>query len=217
VSSRFRDQISKVKEKEAYISYELYRLLRNAISGGLVYEDSKCEFKEVIPEFPVDDKRADLVVFATRYSRYPQPFLVIEVKVRAYARPGPSMAKAVKRARTYAVNLGETITPFFAVYDGWELIVFRNISPYLIGVYGAIKDEYQARNFLLGLEEFSYKNKREILGRLPKHADPNFLIKRVLPSVARELAKNPSEAEKFMKSWIQLIQNHSARSEFVTN
>jgi len=201
----FKEQIKKVKKREAYISYELYRLLRNVITRGLVYEDSRCEFKEVLPEFPVGDKRADLVVFATKYSRAPQPFLVIEVKVRAYARPGPSMAKAVKRARTYAVNLGATLTPFFAVYDGWELMVFRDIPPYLIGVYGAIKDEYQARDFLLGLEEFSYKGERELLDRLPKHADPDFLIKRILPSIARELARDPSEAERFMKSWLQLI------------
>ncbi|RLI99120.1 MAG: hypothetical protein DRP00_00130 [Candidatus Aenigmatarchaeota archaeon] len=205
MGSSFKEQIRKVKEREAYISYELYRLLRNAIIRRLVYEDSRCEFKEVLPEFPVGDKRADLVVFATRYGGATQPFLVIEVKVRAYARPGPSMAKAVKRARTYAVNLGATPTPFFAVYDGWELMVFRNISPYLIGVYGAIKDEYQARNLLLGLEEFSYKGEREILDKLPKHADPDFLIKRILPFIARELARDPSEAERFRKSWLQLI------------
>jgi len=127
----FEDQVKKVKEREAYISYELYRLLKNAVSKGLVYEDSKCEFK-VVPEFPLDEKRADLVVFAARYGESTQPFLVIEVKVRAYGRPGLSMAKAVKRALHYASSLGATITPFLAVYDGWELIIFRNITPYLI-------------------------------------------------------------------------------------
>ena len=31
--------------------------------------------------------------------------------------------------------------------------------------------------------------------------DPDFLIKRVMPSVAREIAKDPSEAEVLLKSW----------------
>ena len=57
----FKDRIKEAKEREAYISYELYRLLRNAISAGLVYKESRCEFKEILPEFPIGDKRADLV------------------------------------------------------------------------------------------------------------------------------------------------------------
>lgn len=87
----------------------------------------------------------------------------------------------MRKAQTYAKNLGVTITPFYSVYDGWELMIFGETLPYLIGIYGAIKDEYQAKNLLLGLEEFSYRNKRELLNRLPKHADPNFLIKHILP------------------------------------
>lgn len=50
--------------------------------------------------------------------------------------------------------------PSFAVYDGWELMVFRDISPYLIDAYGSIKDEYQARGFLLRLKNFLIKTKR---------------------------------------------------------
>ena len=181
VNYGFKDRIKEAKEREAYISYELYRLLRNAISTGLVYKESRCEFKEILPESPIGDKRANLVVFAAKYSQIIQPYLVIEIKVRTYTRPGPSIAKAVRKAQTYAKNLGVTITPFYSVYDGWELMIFGETSPYLIGIYGAIKDEYQAKNLLLGLEEFSYRNKRELLNRLPKHADPNFLIKHILP------------------------------------
>jgi len=80
----FKEQIKKVKEKEAYISYELYYLLRNVITGRLVYEDSRCEFKGVLlrsTEFPVVDKRADLVIFATKYGRAPQPRLLNTLKL----------------------------------------------------------------------------------------------------------------------------------------
>jgi len=197
----FEGQIKDAKEREAYLSFEFYRLLTDAISKGLVYEDTKCKFKEVIPEFPVDAKRADLVVFATKYGGKVQPFLVVEVKMRAYERPGPSIRTALKRALSYAKELDATFTPFFAVYDGWELLVFRNITPYLIGAYAAIKDEYQARHLLLGLEEFSYKDKGDLLNKLPKHADPDFLLKRVMPSIAKDFTRDSSEMETLLKSW----------------
>jgi len=197
----FEDQIRRAKEKEAYTSFELYRLLRSAISHGLTYEDSRCEFKEVIPEFPIGEERADLIVFATRLGGPIQPFLVIEVKMRAYERPGPSLAKAVRRASSYATNLDMPLTAFFAVYDGWELMVFKNITPYLIGIYGAIKDEDQAKNLLLGLEEFFFKGKKDLLDTLPKHMDRDFLFKRIVPSIARELEKDISKAEALVESW----------------
>jgi len=53
-------------------------------------------------------------------------------------------------------------------------MTFRNVTPYLIGGYGSLKDEYQAKNLLLGLEEFSYQNKKDLLNALPKHMDPDF-------------------------------------------
>jgi len=33
----FEDQVGKAKKREAYVSYELYHLLRAAIGGGLTY------------------------------------------------------------------------------------------------------------------------------------------------------------------------------------
>ena len=201
----FETLIKQAKEKEACISFELYRLLRNAISRGLVYEDSKCEFRDVIPEFSIGEKRADLIVFVTKYGRSIQPFLVVEVKARVYYRPGLSMAKAVKRALSYATELRATPMPFFAVYDGWELMIFRDVTPYLIGVYGSINDQDQAKNLLLGLEEFSYKTKKDLLNALPKHMDRDFLIKRVMPTVAKELAKDSQEMEAFLESWRQSL------------
>jgi len=201
VSSSFEDQIKKAKEKEAYLSFEFYHILKNTVSSGLMYEGSRTEFKEVIPELQIGEERADLVVFASKYGRSLEPFLVIETKVRAYDRPGPSMANGVKKALHYATRLNATLAPFFAVHNGWELMVFRNTPPYLVGAYGSIKDENQARNLLVGLGEFSYTNKKELLARLSKHPDQDFLIRRVMPSVAKALAKESSELEALLKSW----------------
>ena len=116
--SGFEDRINRTKERESHISFELYRLLRNTISAGLTYSDSNCEFKDVLPEFPIGKGRADLIVFAVKAYSHIEPYLVIEVKVRAYERPGPSVASAVKKAASYATDLGATIKPFYAVYDG---------------------------------------------------------------------------------------------------
>jgi hypothetical protein len=201
MSRDFEDRIDKTKEKEVYIAFELYRIIKDAISQRLVYDKSGCEFREVIPEFPVGERRADLTVFATKYGGRIEPFLVIEVKRRAYDRPGPSMARAVRRASSYAEGLGATITPFFAVYDGWELMVFRHIDPYLVGAYGAIKDAYKAGEFLKGLEEFSYTGKKDLLSALPKHPDPDFLLKRITPSVIKEFTKDSREAETLLTRW----------------
>jgi len=65
----FEEEVRKAREREAYISYEFYRLLKNAISRGLLYRDSGCEFKAVVPEFPIGERRADLVVFAVKYGQ----------------------------------------------------------------------------------------------------------------------------------------------------
>lgn len=204
MDSSLEDRVKRARETEAYISFEFYRLLSNAISTRLIYEKSGCEFRGVIPEFSISEKRADLVVFAAKYGEF-KPFLVIEVKVRAYSRPGPSTANGVRKALAYATGLSTTPTPFFAIYNAWELMIFQACHPYLIGAYGPIKDQNQARNLLLGLEEFSYTNRRELLGNLPQHPDRDFLLKRVLPSVAKELAKDPQKTEALLKSWRQCV------------
>lgn len=203
---RFEEQMKEAKEREAYISFELYRLLKDTISRGLVYQETKCEFKEVIPEFPIGGKRSDLIVFTSKYGRPTQPFLVVEVKKRVFSRQGPSMASAVRRVRSYVIELGARVTPFFIVYDGWKLLAFKNNYPYLIGVYGPIQDEYHAKNLLLGLEELSYSNKREHLDKLPGYVDPNFLLKKIFPSVVKEFTIDPDEVKRLSKSWENIIK-----------
>jgi len=204
MSVSFETRVEEARKKEAFISFELYRLLRNTILVGLTYQESKCTFKEVIPEFPVDGERADLAVFASRYDRAVEPFSVIEVKVRALDRPGPSMASAVKRALAYARKLSRTGI-FFVAYDGWTLLAFRDVPSYLVKACGTIADQNEAGDLLKGLEEYSYRNKSDSLNSLPRHPDTEFLLKRILPSVAKVFAKNPQEVEQLLGSWKRIL------------
>jgi hypothetical protein len=206
MSASFESRIEYSKRKEAYISCELYRLFKNAISAGLTYQETRCEFKDAVPEFSVNSDRADLVIFASRYgSGRVEPFLVIEVRVRALYRPGRSIANAVSRARYYAKKLSTNPAFPFVAYDGWTLLAFRNISPYLIKVCGSIADQYKARDLLVGLEEYSYRGKSDLLDRLPKHPDLEFLTRRVMPSVAKVFAESPQEAERLVGAWRALL------------
>ena len=199
------EEIEKARAREAYICYELYRLIKSTLLRGVDYPDSKCKFTEALPEFRVEKGRADLVVFASKYGRAPQPYLVIETKVRALSRPGPSVAAATRKARSYAEKLN-MISGFFATYDGWLLLIFRDVPPYLIGAYGTITNEYEVEYLLKGLEECSYKNKFDLLNSLPKATDREFLIKRIFPSVAKEFAQNVQQQSDFLSSWKQLFR-----------
>ena len=196
-----RNQIEEGRRKEAYIRAELYRFIKNAISRGLAYRETKCEFIDIIPEFPIGKERADLVVLAVKYGGRPQPYLVLETKVRAYFRPGPSAVRATRTARSYAEKLDMLPSYFFATYDGWTLFVFRDISPYLIGVYGPVTNESHIENLLLGLEEYSYKGKSDLLNNLPKPADPDFIARRVLPSIARQFVQSRDQILSLVGSW----------------
>jgi len=46
-------------------------------TGILTYTGSRCEFREVISEFPVEDEKADLTVFVSKFGGVIQPFLII--------------------------------------------------------------------------------------------------------------------------------------------
>lgn len=199
------EEIEKARAREAYICYELYRLVKSALLRGVDYSDSKCKFTEVLPEFPVEKGRADLIVFASKYGGAPQPYLVIETKVRAFSRPGPSVAAAIRKARSYAERLN-MISDFFATYDGWLLLIFRDVQPYFIGAYSTLTNEYEVENLLKGLEECSYKKKFDLLNSLPKAPDREFLIKRIFPSVAKEFAQNVQQQSDLISSWKQLLR-----------
>jgi len=199
------EEIEKARASEAYICYEFYRLVKSALLRGVDYPDSKCKFTEVLPEFRVEKGRADLIVFASKYGGAPQPYLVIETKVRALSRPGPSVAAAIRKAKSYAEKLN-MISGFFATYDGWLLLIFRDVPPYLIGAYGTVTNEYEVECLLKGLEEYSCKRKFDLLSSLPKAADREFLIKRIFPSVTKEFAQNIQQQSDLLGSWKQLFR-----------
>ncbi len=203
--SSFENIVDKAKKKEAYIAYELYRLLKNALLYGVKYEETKCEFKDVIPEFPIGEERADLVIAASKYgnSRV-EPFAVIEVKVRAFTSVGRSIANAVRKARSYAQELSGSY-PFYAIYNGWGLLIFRDLSDYLIAVTGTITKQEQCSTLLRGLERYSYTGKLDLLQELPKYADPDDLIKRVLPSVAKVFVTETEKQEDLLNKWKELV------------
>ncbi len=194
------------KERESHVHFELYRLLKNSISQRPTYNNTKCTFVDVIPEYPMGKDRADLVVFVSRYTGTKEPFLVVEVKKRVYTRVGQSAATALSRVLYYAEQISSSFL-FAAVYDGWSLLVFRKVHPYLIIGSGSIVNETQVTNLLLGLEEHSYTNRTELLSRLPKYPDPAFFSKQVFKATARVFIQDPSQIEAIAKSWQQqLIQ-----------
>ena len=201
----FENIIDKAKKKEASVAYEFYRLLKNAILSGVSYPETQCEFKDVVPEFPIGDKRADLTILVSKYRKSLEPYLLIEVKARVFNKPGPSIASAIRRTRLYCQKINPTGYPFYAIYDGWSLFIFRDISPYLIAAGGTITDEHQCSCLLRGLEEYSYKSKLDSLAELSKHADPDFLMKRVMPLVAKIFAKDGHEEEQLLGLWKQLL------------
>ena len=187
-----REDINIMREKESYIGAELYRILKNSLalvgkhSSNFVLED-------VIPQYPVDENKADFVVICNAY-RQTKPFLVIETKQRAYTRIGPSYTNATKQAKKYAEQLEAR---YFGIYDGWMLMVFDSISPYLIGVYSACVNttlnEVFTKNLLLGLLDLYYSGKKNGLNRLSKFGDVDFLWKKILPSVAKMFIKEQAQ------------------------
>jgi len=178
--------------KEPAIRAELYRILSNAIKADISFGDYRISKVEV--EFPVYracthaayPKRADLVVF---YQYKPRPvnhaFLVIETK-RRLKYPATPLAKATKQVMNYAEKLDSV---FFAVYDGWNFLLFERSSPYLIKLsnFHCI-DESIAQNLLLGLLEFREKRyQAKALDLLPKVADSWSFSETILPTVAKSL------------------------------
>lgn len=198
---RLEELIDKAKHHESQVHFEFYRLLKNAILEKPVYEGTKCTFADVVPELPIVGGRADIVVFVSRLdpSRL-EPFLIVEMKQRVHHRVGRSVAAAVARALQYASDISVAY-PFAAVYDGWSLLIFRNIPPYLVFGCGPIKSENEARSLLLGLEEYSYTGKMGQVPRLPKHPDSEFVFKQVLRSVAKLFSKDSIEAKNLLDKW----------------
>jgi len=195
--------------KEPTIRAELYRVLKNSVEQGVSLGDYKVS--DVAVEYSVNDKKADLVIF---YHYIPRPannaFLVIETKGRRI-HPAPSLAGATKQVISYAEKLASR---FFAVYDGWNFLLFKTSYPYLIRLSNFLHvDELIARNLLLGLLELNQTgHKTETLERLPKIPDAWSFHRSILPSIAKSLAllvETASEADygKLLEAqWFPIVQ-----------
>jgi hypothetical protein len=180
-----------LRKREAYIQRELYRVAKEAVPQSQ-FQESKSSAEAVIPEMPMlingKKKWADLVVFARSYSSR-STLLVVECKERPLTTFERTYASAAQQARAYAKTLG---AKYFAVYDGWLLLVFRDISPYLIGIFNAEIDRtltaQMVSDLFVGLMEYNYYNRSDRLARLPKVLDPTLAKRRILPSIANRLA-----------------------------
>lgn len=205
----WKEEIEKARAGEPFIQFELFRLLRNAISHGLEYPGSHCRFVEVLPEFPVSKGRegkADIVVFAEKSGRI-KPYLVIETKRRVSRKIGPSASSALRRAKFHAEKLGILPGGFFGTYNGWTLMIFKNTPPYLVTAAGKITSEDDARNLLLGLEHYAYTGKLDLLKTLPKVEDPDLLVELVFPSLAKEFAREEEKIEELLEKWKEVLRD----------
>lgn len=201
-----------IKTWEAPIRADLYCAFKDAFKGKVRVLDY--EFNHLAVEYPTGLKRkADLVIMANYLKGPPSPFLVIEVK-RRVKHPGRSLANATKQARLYAEELK---CRFFAVYDGWLMLVFENIPEFLITACKVEVNGTFARNLLVGLVEYAQKGVRidTTLQKLPKPPDSYFLIETILPPIAKIFVSKESISKELKKirthqlrvSWLQILRD----------
>jgi len=167
----------------------------------------------------VNSEKADLVVFFRYVPTFVPPsrvvgsekaLLVIETKSRFKYASKP-LGKATAQVMNYAKELD---CRFFAVYDGWNFILFETIRPYLIKLSNFHRmDESIAGNLLTGLLEYYQKGRHEAktLDLLPKVADGWSFWQTILPSIAKSLASTTTpelaEAWKILNGqWFPIVE-----------
>jgi len=60
--------VESMKKREAYIKMEFCRIARNALSSS-TFSETSSSVEEVLPEVPVGDKKADIVLLGKHYNR----------------------------------------------------------------------------------------------------------------------------------------------------
>lgn len=167
----------------------------------------------------MNSEKVDLVIFFKYAPTYVPPsrvvgpekaFLVIETRSR-FKYPSKPLGKATEQVMSYAKKLD---CRFFAVYDGWNFILFETLSPHLIKLSNFHKmDESIGRNLLMGLLEYYQKGRHDAktLNLLPKVADGWSFWETILPFVAKSLASittpELAEAWKILKGqWFPIVQ-----------
>ena len=173
--------------REARVKAELYRIFKDAINEGIVPESvslvgaDNYSVVDVEPELRVaKGKIADLVVTVKPPYGREEVLLVLEVKKRTF-RVSTYLSGA-KQATEYAEGLGAW---FFAVCDGWFMLLFRSVVNELVGAYGVEMSKDYAQNLLAGLIEYRQRERSERLNQLPRAPDPSFLREKLFPAFTR--------------------------------
>lgn len=172
--------------REARVKAELYRIFKDAINEGIVPESvslvaGSYSVVDVEPELRVaKGKIADLVVTVKPPYGREEALLVLEVKKRTF-RVSTYLSGA-KQASQYAEGLGAW---FFAVCDGWFMLLFRSVVNELVGAYGVEMSKDYAQNLLAGLIEYRQRERSERLNQLPRAPDPSFLREKLFPALTR--------------------------------
>jgi len=172
--------------REARVKAELYRIFKDAIDEGIVPESvslvaDNYSVVDVEPELRVaKGKIADLVVTVKPPYGRKEALLVLEVKKRTFRVS--TYLSGVKQATEYAEGLGAW---FFAVCDGWFMLLFRSVVNELVGAYGVEMSKDYAQNLLAGLIEYRRRERSECLNRLPRAPDPEFLREKIFPALTR--------------------------------
>jgi hypothetical protein len=212
------DAAKEAMESEAVISYELYRICRNTIAADAQHQpimekirsitpegnfgepqpDGRFRvssetlwFKYIIPECRVSPKHIpDLLITVEEHGVF-RPFILFECKRRPISRPGPSYAAAFyTQGMRYSHYLG---MQYFAVYDGWVIILGTRSYPYLLGIFDAQIERTLTPNLIRDLLravrglELSNHEYLESLKHAARPADPKLLSQQVLPSIARKI------------------------------
>ncbi len=193
---------------EAYIHFELYRHLQNAIQKGAEYFGIK--FTDVRPEVKVNGGYADIVL----YIEGRKPFLVIEAKRKAergYKRDiDPYSPKVINQGFQYAAKLGAN---YFATYNGDTLVLFhtfeegthlldRKTSAYLVKKISDFASSflYELAGLAKGAKKWDPRHKAFIKRLSELHSR---LKTKMVNLVNVELEKNKSFKEKF-ETWLKI-------------
>lgn len=207
----WREDLTKPR-REAKIQFEIARQFKNVIEkhkeiGGL-------RFKDVDTEYPVDGKKADIVIFEDG-----RPFLVIETKkkieeggrTRSFYDFDPNSEKVIHQAFNYAGILGAS---YFATTDGKELLIFRFKSPFYRLECLVYHESIEAINESFALRVLSELSKKSGLSlekaKLP--IDWNLIIRfrgfvnYLYPKVKGELFRKVGEDDDFKRKVDEFIK-----------
>lgn len=197
-------------KKEIYNQAELYRVLKNRIKQGLIYEKEKASICEVLPEIEIkesekDKLRADLVIYKCSDYGGIVPLLVIEVKHRIINKPS-EFTKATEKVISYAKKIN---CLYCAIYDGYYFILFKYPYPEELTRVLEVKvddslNEQFAENLCLATAEVSYTGERKYLIALQKEyqvSDKRLVQERIFPNLIKILKRPGLPDEYLIKEW----------------